>query len=693
MTQPPTVPTPSRLRAVALGLVAGVGGGAIWWLVEIGVNWALGGVVPWDAALTFLELDLAAGAVGGLIVGLVLAMTRSAATGASFALGLSVVYGLLRLWEPPGFFAEALFVLAGSVAAVIAVRIAGASGRGPLAFVHLAALVTFAVVFGTAVVGHVESTYFAFSEPSGIYQVALLAALPLAAVIVDRLLGLVLRGHALRFAVELAAVGVAALVWGHPMALAPIDERVVTAAPPPAGTPDVILISMDTTRADHMSTYGYARPTSPNLTALAADALTFPEAKSVAQWTVPGHASMLTGMYPSRHGAHYSGDWKAGPKIAGRTRVFPLAADKVTLAEMLRDRGYSTGGFVANFANLDRAFGFAQGFGRYEDSPGLLLRPMPHVVRFVQQFRPWFAKKPFRSAGELNAAALTWMDAQPPNRPAFVFLNWLEPHHWLAVPPYDAWAREIPTWRKWARKGLFTHAIPAKLAPDAKEFITASYDGQIALMDAYLGELIAELKRRGRYENALIIVTADHGELLGEHDQVGHGGRMMYEGLLRMPMVVKLPGADRPRGVVETPVQQVDVVPTVLAALGAPIPADVQGQPVRDVTHPAIAEEHINPEFVAHYGDVYDRALRVLYDGPWKLISSSRGQRLLFDLSRDRDENQDLSAAEPARTAAMQQRLDAIMASMGPSGPARAAAPPLDGDSVVRLERLEQFIE
>ena len=693
MTQRPPAPKASLFRALGLGLVAGVAGGAIWWLVEIGVNWALGGVVPWDMALVFLELDLVAGAVGGVVVGLVLGLTRSAVTGAALALGLSVVYGLLRLWEPPGFYAEALFVLAGSVAAAIAVRVAGSSRRGPLAFVHLAALVTFTVVFGTAIVGHVESTYFAFSEPSGLYQVVLLAALPLAAVLIDRLLGVVLRGDALRFGAELAAVGVAALVWGHPMALAPIDESVVTAAPPAAGTPDVILISMDTTRADHMSTYGYARPTSPNLTALAADALTFPQGRSVAQWTVPGHASMLTGMYPSRHGAHYSGDWNAGPKIAGRTRVFPLAADKTTLAEMLRDRGYSTGGFVANFANLDRAFGFAQGFGHYEDAPGLLLRPVPHVVRFVQQFMPWFAKKPFRSAGEINGAALTWMDRQPKNRPAFVFVNWLEPHHWLAVPPYDAWAREVPTWKKWARKGLFTHAIPAKLAPDARQFITASYDGQVALMDAYLGELIAQLKQRGRYENAIIIVTADHGELLGEHDQVGHGGRMMYEGLLRMPMVVKLPGADRPRGVVDTQVQQVDVVPTVLAALGAAIPADVQGQPVRDVTHPVIAEEDINPEFVAHYGEVYDRALRVLYDGPWKLISSSRGQRLLFDLGKDRDENQDLSAADPARTAAMQQRLDAIMATIGPIAPPAAAVPSLDGASVVRLERLEQFIE
>src|SRR5439155_656905 len=124
------------------------------------------------------------------------------------------------------------------------------------------------------------------------------------------------------------------------------------------------------------------------------------------------------------------------------------------------------------------------------------------------------------------------------------------------------------------------------------------------------------------------------------------GARMMYEGLLHIPLVVKLPGADRPRGEIGDPVQLVDVMPTVLEAIGAPVPPDVQGQALVRVTHEIVAEEHINPEFVNHYGDVYDRAIRVIYDGSYKLIATSKGERMLFDLEHDPGEARNLSADE-----------------------------------------------
>ncbi|MFN8543822.1 MAG: sulfatase [Candidatus Binatia bacterium] len=647
---------------IARGFAAGIGAGLVWWAVEVAVTRQAGGHIPGAVAVTFLQLDLAAGAVSGLVVGTVLGLLGRA-RGAALAMGLVVAYGLMRIFAPPGYLAEVLYLTCAIAGAVAGVSLAGPGRNGPLGFLHLTLVTTVALIAGGATIGGLESTYFAFSEPSGTTQVALLVGLPLAGIAVDRLLGLVLRGHALRLAVEVAAVAALGLAFGRPMSMVPIDDPLVTAPPPPAGSPDVILVSMDTTRADHMSTYGYARETSPNLTAFAKDALDFTNAKSPAQWTVPGHASMLTGMFPSRHGAHYSGE-HGGPKIAGRSRVFPLAPDKVTLAELLRDRGWSTGGFVANFANLDRSFGFAQGFQYYEDFPGVMLRPLPPVVRFVQQFVPYFAKKPFRSADEINAAALAWVDRTPKGRPVFLFLNYLEPHHWLAVPPYDAWSRELPAWKNLARKGLFTHAVPAKLPAGAVPFIAANYDGQIALMDHALGALLAALRARGRYENALIVVTADHGELLGEHEVVGHGGRMMYEGLLHVPMVVKLPGADHPRGEVATPVQLVDILPTVADVLEAPLPPGVQGQPVQHVTHEIVAEEEINPEFVQHYGAVYDRALDVIYDGDWKLILSSRGERLLFDLRADPGENTNLAEKEPARAADMERRLHAAVAEL-----------------------------
>ena len=139
---------------------------------------------------------------------------------------------------------------------------------------------------------------------------------------------------------------------------------------------------------------------------------------------------------------------------------------------------------------------------------------------------------------------------------------------------------------------------------------------------------------------------------------------MMYEGLLHIPMIVKFPGKDRPRGDRTDRVQLVDVLPTVLATIGAPLPDGVQGEPVQHVTHEILAEEHINPEFVAQFGDVYNRALRVYYDGPFKLISTSRGDRFLFNLTTDPNEDQNIASQDPQRVAEMEQRLETMMSHM-----------------------------
>ncbi len=659
------------VRGALAGLAAGVVAGVVWWVIETLANWALGGVVSGEVARLILGLDLAVAGAAGLVLGIVLTFVPGGASAAALALGLTMTYGLIRIFEPPGMGSEAVFVLLATLSAALGIRLVGAERTGALTFLHLSLIATAVTALGKTVIGEAQSDYFSKTEPSGVALALLLAALPLAALIVDRVIAIVVPRRVARFALE-ATVGLAAAAlvhhWSPPLWTAPIDVPRLTAAPPPAGAPNVLLVVLDTTRADHLSTYGYARETSPNLTALAKDALNFTQARSPAQWTVPGHASMFTGMYPSRHGAHYAGDWTSGPKIYGRKRVLPLPEDRTTLAEILRDRGYATGGFAANFANLDRGFGMAQGFGHYEDHPGLLFRPVPHVVRFVQRFRPAFCKKPFRSAQEINAAALKWLGTAPPGRPFFVFLNYLEPHHWLAAPPYDLWSRDLPHARQLALKGLFTHKVPVHLNAEEQAFIAANYDGEVLAMDAALGELIATLKASDRYENTVIIVTADHGELLGEHEIVGHGGRMMYEGLLHIPMVVKLPGRDRPRGDHPERVQLVDVLPTVLAALGLPVPDGVQGEPVQRVTHEIVAEEHINPEFVAQFGDVYNRALRVYYDGPYKLISTSRGDRFLYDLANDPQEDQNLAERDPKRVVEMEQRLETMMSHMDMPG-------------------------
>jgi arylsulfatase A-like enzyme len=371
-------------------------------------------------------------------------------------------------------------------------------------------------------------------------------------------------------------------------------------------------------------------------------------------------------MYPTRHGAHFSGVMLPGRSRDGRRQVaFPLAESAVTMAELLRDRGYRTAAFVANFSYLYRGFGVAQGFGRYDDRPALLFRLRPAALKVAQQVRPGFCLAPFRSAWEINAAGLAWLDSAPRGRPVFLFLNYMEPHQpRLAPAPYDRWSRELPEAARLARRDLYYELMVRDLSEAERLFIEANYDGQVAAMDEALGALLAALRARGRYENALVIVTSDHGEFLGEHAQLGHSGQMLYEPVLHVPLVVKFPGATRPRGIASTPVQLVDLLPTVLAATGAPPAPGIQGEVLPHVTHPSIAEEDINPHLASHYGEQYDRSIRVLYDGSYKLITTSRGARMLFDLARDPEEQTNLAARESERAAALAQKLEAIFGTL-----------------------------
>jgi len=645
------------MRGAGRGLVAGLVAGAVWWCTEAAANRGLGGLVPPGVAGVLAALDLGLAALVGVALG---ALLGRRARGASLALGLAAAFALVRFYEPPGLGAEAVFALGAAGAAGLGVLFAGKGARGVAPFVQLTLLATAAITIGGFAVDDIAGARRWGAAPFA------LALVPVAAVVVDRLLGLVVRRCGARIVVTLAAAGLAALVWGRPLATAPLDDPIVTGVPPAAGAPDVILVSLDTTRADHLSTYGYGRDTSPNLSQFAADALLFTQARSPAAWTLPGHASLFTGMYPTRHGAHFAGAWLPGQSRDGRPQVaFPLAPSAITMAELLRDRGYRTAGFVANFSYLYRDFGVAQGFGHYQDAPHLLLRVRPGALRLAQQVRPTFGLVPFRSAHDINTAALAWLDRAPAGRPVFLFVNYMEPHQpRLAPTPYDRWSRTLPGAYRLARRSQYYEHAVQQLSDVERQFIAANYDGQVAAMDEALGALLAALRARGRYENALVVVTADHGEFLGEHDQMGHIGQMLYEPVLHVPLVVKFPGPDRRRGRSPTPVQLVDVLPTVLAVTGAPTPPGMQGQVLPDVTHPSLAEEDIDPFLVARYGAQYDRSIRVLYDGSYKLIRTSRGEHMLFDLARDPAEQNDLATVEPERAAALLRRLESALATL-----------------------------
>jgi arylsulfatase A-like enzyme len=325
------------------------------------------------------------------------------------------------------------------------------------------------------------------------------------------------------------------------------------------GTPNVILLVLDTVRAMSMSLYGYPRQTTPALTRFAATGVVFEEAYSTAPWTLPSIATMFTGQYPHEHGA----DWTT-----------PLSKHGQTLAEHFRDAGYATAGFVANLNYSSAEVGLGRGFLHFEDyttslsdillsaSPGRFVLNNPALRRAIR-FYDTFGRK---SADELNSRFLAWLDDHA-QRPFFAYLNYYDAHQpYLPPRPFDTLFGP-DTLRN---KGLIRHIRTRDAHRIDKEAMTAeeraaeqqAYDGAIAYLDSRLEQLIAELDRRALSGNTIVIITGDHGELFGEHSLFDHGNSL-YLPLLHVPLVLRAPnlaGGVR----IATPVTLRDLPRTIL---------------------------------------------------------------------------------------------------------------------------------
>jgi arylsulfatase A-like enzyme len=394
---------------------------------------------------------------------------------------------------------------------------------------------------------------------------------------------------------------------------------------------DVLLISLDTTRRDHLSCYGYARETTPNLDALARDSLQFDRAVGVSNWTLPTHASMLTGLYPTTHGAHWAGLIEESDKP--RVTAHALAQSCVTLAEVLYEAGYRTGGIVANHW-LRKTMHFDQGFEHYDDR---LPNPPPEPP------------PPYRQADEIVDEAIGWL-GQEDQRPFFLFLNLLDPHApFNPPPPFNEMYRENkngPVRRSWGIQ-FYTETVNSvnlnnrSLAPRTRQLFFNRYDSEIAFMDHELGRLFDWLRMSGRYDHTLIIAVADHGESFGEHNLMAHGVGL-YEPEVAVPLLVKLPYGER-TGRVDYGVQHVDIYPTVLDVLNHPGPPQVQGQTMlKPIERDLFVEEYICDRMARMWPRVNKRQW-ALYRGDLKLLADSTGHAELYDLAADPHEEHDLA--------------------------------------------------
>jgi arylsulfatase len=415
--------------------------------------------------------------------------------------------------------------------------------------------------------------------------------------------------------------------------------------------PDVIVITLDTTRADHLGAYGYTRPVSPSLDAFARDAVVFQRAWSTSPWTLPAHASILTGKHPTSHGAHHNveaGDATLADVIEGawfrELKVNRLPEHEVTLAELLREREYATAAVVGG-PWLAPPFGLLQGY-ELQDAE----------VKSTGG----------RSAQELTDRAISWLRSIPRGQALHLLANYFDPHHpYAPPPPFDDLPRArtpLPV-----RQNEINQGRPLK--PEERDVLVDRYDGEIRFMDHHFGRLMETLHELDRYEDALIIVVGDHGELLGEHGFIGHG-RWLYEELLRVSLFVRFPRGRGAGTTTAAPVSVVDLLPVIAKELGLRLPPGVEGVLVND-RRMVLAEVFRNGQFLKGYGSRFDRDLVALIRWPWKLIVSDRGERELFQLDTDPLESRNLVGEEIEEQ--LRQELERARAAL--SAPSERTAP------------------
>jgi len=374
----------------------------------------------------------------------------------------------------------------------------------------------------------------------------------------------------------------------------------------------IILISVDTLRADRLPLYGYKNVATPVIDALATDGLTFDQAWAHSPQTMPSHASIFTGLLPFEHGVRDN-------------MGFMLKPGTPTMASRLRDRGFATAGFVSAYV-LRGETGVGQGFDTYDDK----LPPASPEVQIgdVQ-----------RDGSETVSAALKWLSSQSSPR-FFLFLHLYEPH--TPYTPPDRFRQFKP------------------------------YDGEIAYADELIGRLLAALKARRLYDSALIVFLSDHGEGLGDHGEMEHGV-FLYRETIKVPLVIKLPGNRQAGRRVEATVQHIDLAPTILDLVRAPHDSKTRGRSlVPAFGGAALPEQGVYSEALYsryHFGW---SELYALTDARYRFIRAPRDE--LYDIVHDPTERRNIAAERDSTRGAMRQGLDRIMAGATIESPAQVTA-------------------
>ncbi len=465
-------------------------------------------------------------------------------------------------------------------------------------------------------------------------------------------------------------------------------EQLSPPQPPAKDKPNVILIVVDTLRADHLSSYGYHRPTSPRLDGFIRDSVKFENCISPANWTPPGHASIFTGRFPISHGAHKV----LSDRNPEYPNCFPLEEAESTIAEVLAEFGYRTAAVVANYGFVSPALGLDQGFQFWFDTPPRRIKPilMSFALRFefVNGSRLLADPVSYRRASEIKEISLKWIK-QFGDRPFFLFVNFMDPHYPYSPPtPWaDSFAGTIPNfslknYHDGIRKGL------TQFSDLQWSYLISQYDGEVAYVDSELGDFFSELKKQGHYSDSIIVVTSDHGEFLGEHELLEHQIGL-YQPVTRVPLIFKPANGTATPPASRSVVQTVDILPTIMDSLGIEIPDFIQGSSLlRDEVHPIIAQHYADLHISDWYGGRFRADEIALILNMKKLILSSNGTSELFDLVVDPGEEIDLANTDRDTRDQMSAALAGWLTTVDRKVRPDDEVPNLDASTIQRLQSL-----
>ncbi len=447
------------------------------------------------------------------------------------------------------------------------------------------------------------------------------------------------------------------------------EEGAFTKKKVPKRRPNVLIYLIDTLRADHLGCYGHTEKTTPNIDRLARDGVVFERTYAQAPWTKASTASIFTSNYPTTHGASTKMDGVISP-------------DCVTIAEVLKENGYYTGGFIAN-AWVDPEFGFGQGFDEY------------HKMKDLVEGVDAGGKRSLR-AEHINGVVFPWLEKHK-DEPFFLYIHSVDPHDpYAPAHPFDDFNPKY--------EGIITGSTgqlrsfetqKPKLSEGDLAQLEGLYDGEIRYNDHHIGRLMEKLESLGILDDTIVIITSDHGEEFADHGSYLHG-KNLYESMIRIPFVMRCPGWLPKNMRIGAMVQSIDIMPTVLEILDIDIPTEAQGKSTVPLLegktnriHDFVFSERTdgsskNPEYYILTA-ISERLKLITYPSGRNRRYNRHGfTKELFNLESDPGEREDLAKQEVDFVKVAQGKLDKWLEWQDESKMSQPVEPPVIDEETIR---------